>query len=237
MLRAANRTFPSVARWKGRVAFADAVQSHFAVNVEHAAGACGLSNRPPPAFRTLSGAMCMASQVLPKPRAPKINPKSPSLNHPPTIGSRGGTLNCASISAEQVAASKWPSNSAFKSGGARRFPRLACRGFRLCQVMCSLFGLHWFEVQKENGLTLAVFSCAVRHPHELRARPCRVIRAKRNRIAKKFEHLVFWLAVNIKPAVQAICRHCEPRKPAVRTCQDAEARPRVHPSCRCQIRQ
>jgi hypothetical protein len=30
-------------------------------------------------------------------------------------------------------------------------------------------------------------------------------------------------------------RHCEPRKPAARTCQDAKAKPRVRPACRCQI--
>src|ERR1700722_4485676 len=52
------------------------------------------------------------------------------------------------------------------------------RGFPTFRVTHSWFCLHWFEIQKENCLPVAVVPCAVRHPHELRARPRRPIRAK-----------------------------------------------------------
>ena len=90
----------------------------------------------------------------------------------------------------------------FSNRPAPAFRFSACPKFQGFQVMRSLFRLHWFEIQKENCLTLAIIPRAIGHPHELRACPRRSIRAKSNGIAEKLVHLVVRLAVDIKPTVK-----------------------------------
>src|SRR5262245_803424 len=87
----------------------------------------------------------------------------------------------------------------------------ALPGVPVCRLMVgSLCRFHWFEIKEKDGLPFAAAPCPVRQSYELRARPCHGVRAEAHRIPKEFEHLLFRLTVNKKPAMQRFssAEHC-----------------------------